>query len=84
MPRENPRNADEFPPINPRVSPNICVRCRKQFQREDRLTLVYICVGVGWDSAVNSRCAAASPTYEMAHIDCNDPCLKGLILNLQG
>ena len=84
MARNKPdyKRAESFPPVDIKTWPSHCVQCKKEFQREDRVTTVFIIAGVGWDSETNKKLPAAGAEYEMAHLNCADPKMNGGVISI--
>lgn len=73
-PLMNPAQLQE---INPRGEPYKCVRCKKDFEREDRVFSMHIVLGTGFNAEAHGNVTACSSNYEMTHVDCRDPKLSG-------
>ena len=73
-------SADQFREISPRGEPYKCVRCKKDFEREDRVFSMHIVLGTGFNPEAGTNVTACSGNYEMTHCDCNDPKLSGGII----
>jgi hypothetical protein len=63
--------------IEPRGEPFKCVRCKKDFEREDRVFSMHIVLGTGYNPEAGGNVTACSGNYEMTHVDCKDPKLNG-------
>jgi hypothetical protein len=67
--------------IHPRGNGGTCIRCRKKFERGDRVQIVSIIEQVGPNPS-NPREIGAwfSEEFEVSHADCADPTLNGTII----
>lgn len=67
----------EIEPISARVPDFVCARCKKRLERGDRVYPLVIVEGVGRDPVTQGKAIQCSAEYEMIHLDCRDPKLKG-------
>lgn len=65
---------DEVLHIRPHTDDGACGKCRKKFDKGDRVTAAYIVDRVGCDPSNLSRKGVhLYEEFELVHIDCNDP-----------
>jgi hypothetical protein len=63
--------------LRPHVESDTCGRCRKKFQRGDRLTTAFIFDRRGLNPLnLGNTGAMLNEEFELVHIDCHDPLLK--------
>ena len=66
--------------ITPRCNADTCIKCRRKFQRGDRVQVVHIVEKLGVNPGnVREPGAWLSPEFELAHAVCEDPGLDGTI-----
>lgn len=67
--------------VYPRGNGDTCIRCKRKFERGDRVQIVHIVMRTG-PSLVNPREVGAwlSEEFELAHADCADTSLDGTII----
>lgn len=67
----------EIESISARVPDFMCARCKKRFERSDRVVPAIIVEGIGKDPDTGMKGVQCSPEFEMVHYDCRDPKLGG-------
>jgi len=68
-------------PAYPRSAPNLCIRCRKVFERGDRVQIVHIVSSVGKNPDNPMQMGAwLSAEFELAHVECADRGLEGVVI----
>lgn len=78
---------DLLPEQEPRTPSYVCNMCRKEFKPGDRIVQVLLCAGTCIDPVGKHPEMVASPNFESAHENCNDPQLTmsgGLVINTGG
>ena len=70
-------------PAHPRGNADTCIKCRKKFDKGDRVQIVHIVTGTGRNPH-NPREFGAflSDEFEMSHISCLDPQLSSDIIQV--
>jgi hypothetical protein len=63
--------------LSARVPDYICARCKSQLTRGDRVVPVVLVEGIGKDPGTSNKAVQCSSEYEMVHVDCRDPQLRG-------
>jgi len=70
---------DQYNPADdrPHVPDGVCGKCRKEFGRGHRVTIVNIVEGTGINpSNLGQRGLFLFKEWELVHVDCKDPLLK--------
>lgn len=67
----------ELGSLGARVADYICARCKKQFERGDRVVPAVIVEGMARDPDTGMKGVQCSSEFEMVHYDCRDTRLTG-------
>jgi hypothetical protein len=77
IPRSRLIVTTEIESLGARVPDYICARCKEKLVRGDRVVPVVLVEGIGRDPDTLGKAVQCSHEYEMTHLDCRDPQLKG-------
>lgn len=77
VPRSRLLVTTEIESLGARVPDYVCARCKSQLLRGDRVVPVVLVEGIGRDPETLGKAVQCSGEYEMVHLDCRDPQLRG-------
>jgi hypothetical protein len=68
-------------PLHPRGNADTCIKCKKKFEKGDRVQMAFIVIGTGKNPHNPQELGATlSEEFEMTHINCADRQLEALIM----